>query len=171
MRKTGNKKLLTWLSLALALALLTTCGPKQNCAESHNDDRTRRSRICTNKKKYDFGEPIYITFTVTNVSDEPLVLNGGEKAAIDIRVQGEHWSDKQELTPETTRVTLEPGESRTIQWVWPTHDTDLEAVKRGFAGAPEAGLVGICMFGVVRPLPWYGRGVVGVYAYYRYPER
>ncbi|HIP96942.1 MAG TPA: hypothetical protein EYH32_06990, partial [Anaerolineae bacterium] len=73
-----NKKLLTWLSLSLALALLAACGPRENCAQSHDprDARTNRYtrtlRICTDKKKYDFGEPVHITFTVTNISDETL---------------------------------------------------------------------------------------------------
>ena len=136
------------LLLALALALLAACGPRKNCAESYDDRKTNLARICTNKKEYDFGEPIYITFTVTNVSDEPLVLNGGEKAAIDIRVQGEHWSDGRELAPELTRVTLEPGESRTLEWVWPTARTDLEPLKR---------ISGV--YGIVRPLPGTRRAV------------
>jgi hypothetical protein len=35
------------LILALALTLLAACGPKENCAEAHNDDRTYRLQICT----------------------------------------------------------------------------------------------------------------------------
>ena len=149
------------LLLALALALLTTCGPKQNCAESHDPRNTRTLRICTDKKKYDFGEPVHITFTVTNISDETLEFDGGDKPVIDIGIAQEYWSDGQELTPELTRVTLEPGESRTIELVWPTPRTDLEALS-GY------GALHISVGGYVRPFPGTDR-VVGVDVHYRSP--
>lgn len=153
------------LLLALALALLTACGTRENCAVSHDPGRTRAFRICTDKRKYDFGEPIHITFTVTNISDETLEWNGGDEPAMDIRITPEHWSDEQELVPELTRMTLEPDESRTIKWVWPTPGTDLSEI--GFP--PEGGSTGISVFGTVRPLPGTEDGAVGVHAYYRRP--
>lgn len=122
----GKYRLL--LILALALALLVACGLQENCAEAHNDDRTYRLYVCTDKKKYDFGETVYSTFAVTNVSDQPVTLNGGDEPAIDIGITRDQWSDDRELTPDLTRVTLEPGESRTIEFAWPTVHTDLDSL-------------------------------------------
>jgi len=160
------KKRLQWLGLLalLAACLLTACGPKENCAEAHNDDRTYRLGICTDKRKYDFGEPIHITFTVTNISDGTLKFDGGDKPALDIGIAQRYWSDGRELTPDLTQVTLEPGESRTIELVWPTPGTDLEEI----SFPPEGGLTSIGVQGIVRPFPGTDRAV-GVYAYYRRP--
>lgn len=162
----ANPRLL--LLLALALTLLGACGLRKNCEVIHDPRRTRTLRICTDKKKYDFGEPIHITFTVTNLSDETLEFNGGDKAALDIRVEGEHWSDGRELTPELTRMTLEPDESRALNWVWPTPGTDLKKVN---PPPPEWGLTSIYVFGLVTPRPGASRSAVGVTAYYRYYRR
>ena len=155
------------LLIVLASVLLAACGPRENCAQSHDPRNTRTLRICIDKKKYNFGEPIHITFTVTNISDEPFTLDGGDEPAIDIRVEGEHWSDGRELTSELTRVTLEPDESRVLNWVWPTSQTDLEELGRGFSPGP--GMLSIAVSGTVKPLPRASRGAALVDAYYRKP--
>jgi hypothetical protein len=135
------------LILAFALALLVACGMQENCAEAHNDDRTYRLHVCTDREKYDFGETVYITFTVTNVSDQPVTLNGGDEPAIDIWVTRDQWSNGRELTLDLTRVTLELGESRTIEFSWPTPPTDLDSLT-GY-GALTIGARGVVM-------PWPG---------------
>jgi hypothetical protein len=150
--------------LALALPLLSACEPRENCAQAYND-RTYRLRICTDKREYDFGAPISITFTVTNFSDETLVLNGGGKPAMDIRVEDEYWSDEQEMTPELTRITLPPDGSHTITWVWPTSRTDLEALGHDFG---ELRLITISVFGIEFPIPG-AEGLIGLLVYYRAP--
>jgi hypothetical protein len=154
--------------LALALPLLNACEPRENCAEGHDPLNTHQMRICADKKEYDFGVPISITFTVTNVSDEPLTLDGGDQPALDIDVWREHWSDGQELTPELTRVTLEPGESRTINWVWPTSQTDFRLLINSFP--PEGGRLTVRPLGTVIPLPGASPRAVWVDAYYRKPR-
>ncbi len=108
-----NRK--TWLPVIilapvfLTACFLAACGPKENCAQSHDPRNTRTLWICINGEKYDFAEPIHITFTVTNISDDPLTLDDGDKPAIDIRVEGEHWSDGRELTPRTNSRNARAG--------------------------------------------------------------
>jgi hypothetical protein len=162
-----RRKIYLLCLLFLVPTFLAACGPRENCAQSHDPRNTRTLRICIDKEKYDFPEPIHITFTVTNISDETIEFNGGDKPALDIRVEGEHWSDGRELTPELTRVTLEPGESRVLNWVWPTSQTDLEELGRGFSPGP--GMLSIGVDGIVIPQPNASRRAVLVYAYYRYP--
>ncbi len=165
-----NKK--TWLLVVtLAPVCLTACllaagEPRENCAESHDPRNTRTLQICTDKSEYDFGEPIYITFTVTNISDEPLVWNGGDEPAVDIHVEGEYWSDEQELIIELTQVTLQPGESHTIEWTWPTSQTDLEPLANDFL---EEELLSIHIFGTEISHPGASGGAVWVKSYYRRP--
>jgi hypothetical protein len=161
-----KRKTCLLLILALALTLLAACGPKENCAEAHNDDRTYRLHMCTDKEKYDFGEPVSIIFTVTNVSDESLTLDGGDEPALDICIRSECWSEGQEMTPELTRVTLESGGSRAITWVWPTADTDLEALERD---SPPTSTVGGLVFGSVIPWPDASPRSVWVSVVYRRP--
>ena len=155
-----------WLLVILVLVLLAACGPRENCMAGHDPLSTHQMRICADKEKYDFGAPIHVTFTVTNISDQPLVLDGGDEAAIDINVKGEHWSSERELTPDLTRVTLDPGESRTLEWVWPTPQTDLEALRVSFG---EPGVLSIPVGGLVIPRPGASPGGVWVSAYYRRP--
>ncbi len=168
----------TWLllivvlaSALLAVCLLVACGgsaePEENCAEGHDPRNTRTLRICTDKVVYDFGEPVYITFTVTNVSDQSLTWDSGDRAAMDICVRDECWSDEQELTPDLTRVTLEPGESRTLEWVWPTVNTDLKALERTFP--PDTSTFGTFATGSGIPRPGASPRSVWVPITYRRP--
>ncbi len=166
-----NKK--TWLLvIALAPVFLTACllasEPRENCAESHDPRNTRTLRICTDndfRDMYEFGDPVHITFTVTNISDERLVLDGGDKPALDICIRRECWSDRQELTPKLTRVTLKPGESRILTWTWPTTDTDWDAM----TGASELTFWSFHVNGVAIHLPGASERVVWVIFNYNMP--
>ncbi len=155
-----NKK--TWLRLIilapalLISCLLTTCNgsraePEENCAEGYNDDKTYLSRICVDKAVYDFGEPVHISFVVTNVSDQPLTWDGGDSAAMDICVRDECWSDEQELALKLTYLTLEPNKSHIVEWVWPTTNTDLKALERHFP--PDTSTFGPLVTGSSIPRP------------------
>ncbi len=166
-----NKK--TWLLVVtLAPVFLTACllasEPRENCAESHDPRNTRTLRICTDndfRDMYEFGESVYITFTVTNISDERLVLDGGDKPALDICILRECWSDRQELTPKLTRVTLEPGESRILTWTWPTTDIDRDEMINDY-GAGELTFWSFHAHGVEIPLP--GATKSGVHVLFNY---
>ena len=159
------KRILHLLLLLVSVPmLLSACGPRKNCAESHDPRNTRTLQICTDKKSYDFGEPVHITFTVTNISTETLEFNGGDKAVIDIRIAPEQWSDERELTPAPTQMTLEPDESRTIEWVWPTPEVDIQEFRGHF---PEFGPLTFQAFGIVRPRPGTRRSVWMSIAYRR----
>lgn len=154
------------LLIVAAVLLLTACDQsKENCEQKDGPEHTWQAKICTDDDRYDFGEPIRITLTVANVSNQPLTLEGGDRPALDIRVQGQNWSDGKELTPDLTRVSLEPGESRTLEWVWPTPATDLEALEGLLV---EQSQLSIGVYGLLAT----GSGppeTVWVYAYYRAP--
>jgi hypothetical protein len=119
-----NKEWIVWLLLALLLiaGMATGCrsaGPKENCAGGITADGEQEFQLCTDKAEYQYGEAVHIRFTITNLSEQPLEYNGGSEAVMEICEREVCQSDEQELTPELTRLVLEPGESRTIEWTWP----------------------------------------------------
>ena len=158
-----------WLPVAiLVLASLPACGPREHCGESHDSKYTRTLKICTDKETYDCGEPIHITFTITNVSSEDLVLDGGDEPALDIffYVEGYEvsWSDGQDHTSDLTVVTLAPRETRTISWVWPVSEEEWETL--GCADRPIWDALHIGVDAIVRHVP--GELGAGPYVNIRY---
>jgi hypothetical protein len=115
-------------------------------ALSGNCERGRRPvgdlelQICTDKRDYQFGETVQIQWQIRNISDTPIVLDGGDAAAMDIHiVEWEHLPEEKFPTPAgeerrsdtypfETRIELAPGEVRLIEWQWPTEQTNFDAV-------------------------------------------
>ncbi len=160
------KRILHLLLLLVSVPmLLSACGWRKNCEVAHNDDRTYTLRICTDKKSYDFGEPVHITFTVTNISTETLEWDGGDKPVMDIEAGNAQWSEGQQLTPALTRMTLKPDKSRTIELTWPTPKIDIQEFRGHF---PELGPLRFFAWGIVRSRPGT-RGSVWVSIAYRRP--
>ena len=143
----------------LVLACVLISWPKEHCAEDHDPGYTLPAKICTDKETYDCGEPTRITFTITNVSGEDIVLDGGREPALDLIVYFDneeiHWSDGQDHTSDLTVVTLAPGETRTISWVWPVSEAEWEAL--GCADRATWDLLHATVAGTVRPLPGASR--------------
>ena len=86
-------------------------------------------KMCTDKQKYQFGEPIHITFTIKNISGDvnqkhsrSLKFGNGTGPAMDICDPWRYacWSDEQNLTEDDKHFVLRFGESRTLTWTWPT---------------------------------------------------
>ena len=93
--------------------------------------------MCTDKQKYQFGEPIHVTFTIKNISGDadqqysgPLEFGNGVDPAMDICEPWEHtcWSDRQTLTEDDKHFVLKLRESRTLTWTWPATPEQLDRV-------------------------------------------
>ena len=120
---------------ALTVWLTACSGP--NC-----DSQTERQRgnidtgkmgrdadtatLCTDKTDYNKGDTVHITFTVKNLLDEQIVLDGGQQPVMDICVSyAPCLSHYRPDIAQLTRLELAPGQSHTIQWDWPPPDADM----------------------------------------------
>ena len=82
--------------------------------------------LCTDRTDYNQGDTVHITFTVKNALDEQIVLGDGQRPVMDMCVeQNQCLSHSQSEVAQLTRLVLEPGQSHTIQWDWPTPDVNL----------------------------------------------
>ena len=97
-----------------------------NLATSTPQANATEATLCTDKAQYDKGDIVHITLTVKNLLDEQIVLDGGQQPVMDICAGG-CFSSSQSAEAKLTRLVLEPGQSRTIQWDWPTSDVDLQS--------------------------------------------
>jgi len=160
-----------WSSMRLLWVLplvgvLTACGggeKKSYCEESQDPSGALQLRICTDGFRYDFAEPVHILFTVTNISDAAVTLDGGEGPAVDIRVENDLWSAAGDAV---TVLTLEPQQTHTIEWVWPTAGTDLDAITQNLGQGPAEITIGVKGLAFT---PAGARASVPINAYYRYP--
>ncbi len=124
-----------WISLLIGVALCVVAGgvvwwkPTQAYCKVEQNPGFLEYKMCTNKKEYQFGEPVYITFTITNIRDDPAQPNygpvefgNGTDPVMDICDDELYacWSNNQTLTDDDKHFTLEPGESHTLMWTMPT---------------------------------------------------
>ena len=83
-------------------------------------DATIRT-LGVDKAEYQTGDTVHMTFTVKNALDEQIALDGGQRPVMDIcPAQHQCVSQYQSEVAQLTRLVLEPGQSHTIQWDWPT---------------------------------------------------
>jgi len=119
--------------------------PTQNmlsgrCAGERRSAGDLELQLCTDEREYQFGEMVQVRWQIRNISDTPIVLDGGEAAAMDVHIVElallpgaespsisgeERWSDTH---PYEMRIELAPGEVRLIEWQWPTEQTNFDAV-------------------------------------------
>jgi len=163
-----SKKQLTWLSLALTLLLVAGlavwCTQRENCNVGQDGSRAREYRMCTDKKRYYFGETVHVSFSITNISDHPLEFGDGSGPAMDICGQWHRcWSNGRELTDEQRHFVLQPGESRTMDWTWPP---SLTYVEEELATLYGGGAVPLDLRGCY--MTWKGNTHCGSYIYIRY---
>jgi len=137
----NTKKMITGLLLLASLTLLLSAcslfsGP--NC-DSGIEDRSGNlatgrkqahaiiATLCTDRTDYNKGDTVHITFTVKNLLDEQIVLDGGQRPVMDICISAAPClSHYQPEIAQLTRLALEPGQSHTIQWDWPTPGVDMD---------------------------------------------
>ncbi|MBN1876720.1 MAG: hypothetical protein JXA33_21020, partial [Anaerolineae bacterium] len=111
-----------------------------HCAGEQRAAGDLELQLCTDKRDYQHGEPVQIRWQIRNISDSPIVLDGGASAAMDIHiVEWEHLPEEEfarrvgeERRSDThtyeTRIELAPGEIRLLEWQWPTPQTNFAAV-------------------------------------------
>ena len=136
-----------WIGLLIGVLVCAVAGgvlwwrqqhPQPYCLVTQNGSRTIEYKMCTDKKKYQYGEPIHVTFTIRNISGDtgrksfgPLEFGNGTGPAMDICDPWQHacWSDEQTLTEEDKHFVLKLRESRTLTWTWPTIPEHLDYIK------------------------------------------
>lgn len=118
------------------------------------DDGRILGTLVTNKKKYDQGEPVEVTFTIENISKEIIILEHNEAPVQDLLVVS---SDVERLWSEQSgkklnRIELEPGEIVSIEWTLKDLETGLYSVigKWWSAGIREVEVVARIEYGSAR---------------------
>lgn len=157
---------LRWVWVLLLLGTLVACGggeQKSYCEDSQDPSGVLQMHICTDGFRYDFGDAVQITFSVTNISGAAVTLDGGQEPAVDIRAENDLWSTAGEAV---TVLTLEPQQTHTVEWTWPAAETDLDAISQNLGQGPAEITIG------VKGLVFTPAGTLTsapINAYYRYP--
>lgn len=103
--------------------------------------------LWTSRYGLSVGESVDIRFTVENVGKKTKVIELADRPVMDIsigfRTMGGDQvrirrSDGREMTPELTRLVLEPGESKTIEMTWVPDERAMN-VAAGVAGVLRYG--------------------------------
>jgi hypothetical protein len=137
------KKMLTRLLLLASLTLLLSgcsvfsflSGPNcdsvtvrrsGNLATGRKPADATNAKLCVDRTEYNTGDTVHMTFTVKNLLDEQIVIGNDQQPVMDLCVEkSQCLSQSQPEVAQLTRLTLEPGQSHTIQWDWPTPDVNL----------------------------------------------
>jgi hypothetical protein len=113
-----------------------TEGRSGNLATGRKQADVTTATLCTDRTDYSKSDTVHITFTVKNLLDEQIVLGGGQQPVMDICVGAAPClSHYQPEIAHFTRLVLEPGQSHTIQWDWPTPGIDMDKSVPPFTSA------------------------------------
>jgi len=97
-----------------------------NLATGRKPADATTTTLCTDKTDYNKGDLVHITFTVKNLLDEQMVLDGGQQPVMDLCVSyAPCLSHYQAGIAQLTHLELAPGQSYTIQWDWPPPNVDM----------------------------------------------
>lgn len=98
--------------------------------------------LWTSRYGLSVGESVDIRFTVENIGEKTRVIELADRPVMDISISFDdvpiRWSDGREMTPELTRLVLEPGESKTLEMTW-VADERARNVLVGVAGVLRYG--------------------------------
>lgn len=128
----------------IMLGLVVGCIPSRAVAT-----RTAYARVgglalnlWTSRYGLSVGESVDIRFTVENIREKTRVIELADRPVMDISISFDdvpiRWSDGREITPELTRLVLEPGESKTLEMTW-VADERARNVLVGVAGVLRYG--------------------------------
>jgi len=134
-----------WIGLLIGVLVCAVAGgvlwwrqqhPQPYCSVIQDD--IAEYKMCTDKRGYQFSEPIHITFTIKNISADTgqqsfglLEFGNNTEPAMDICDPWGYacWSDGRTLTVDDKHFVLGLGESRTLTWTWPTTSDHLSYIK------------------------------------------
>src|ERR1700728_1735294 len=77
--------------------------------------------VTTDKSTYQVGQPVQLTFTETNVSDQPVTVDNGPSIdGFNVSLNGAAiWQSNSGINPQNIRqVTLQPNQSLTETGTW-----------------------------------------------------
>lgn len=104
--------------LILALFLICACNSLRGPVVAEKDDGQILAIVVANRGIYKEGETVEVTFTIKNISNEPLLLEREDALVQDLWLSSypveRYWSD--ETGEGFHELYLEPGESSTIEW-------------------------------------------------------
>ena len=130
------KKITLFVLLGCLTLLLSACSKCVSGQEIKSDNFITGEKggvatiatFCTDKEQYNKGDTAHITLTVKNALNKQIILDGGQQPVMEICT----WRTKQCLSqgqpPEAklTRLILEPSQSYTLKWDWPTPEIDVK---------------------------------------------
>lgn len=113
---------------ALILIVAGACSLFPGPIVDKSDDGEILGTIIANKKEYEKGETIEVTFTIKNTSDETIILERDDEPVQDILLISSpdvkvRWSE--ETGHGLFKLKLEPGETSTVEWKLKDLDTNL----------------------------------------------
>lgn len=126
-----NKTIASMLLLLALIVVLSACsGPvcasdkevrPGNFLTGQKQADATIATLCVDKAEYSTGDTVHMTFTVKNALDEQITLGDGQQPVMDIcPAQHQCLSQYQPDVAQMTQLVLEPSQSKTIQWDWPT---------------------------------------------------
>jgi hypothetical protein len=126
-----NKTIASTLMFLALIVVLSACsgpncdsGTERKSGNLVTEEKGRDATIgtlCVDKAEYNTGDTVHMTFTVKNALDEQIVLGDGQQPVMNIcPAQHQCLSQYQPDVAQLTHLVLEPGQSKTIQWDWPT---------------------------------------------------
>lgn len=109
------------------LFLIYACNPLRGPVVDERDDGKIMGTLIASRGKYNVGEMVEVTFTIENISNEPLILEREDAFVQDIILASilteRRWSD--EVGEGFQSLYLEPGESSTLEWEIENLDTNV----------------------------------------------
>jgi len=131
-----NKTIASMLMFLALIVVLSACSASNctsvtvrrsgNLATGRKPADATTTTLCTDKTDYNKGDLVHITFTVKNLLDEQMVLDGGQQPVMDLCVSyAPCLSHYQAGIAQLTHLELAPGQSYTIQWDWPPPNVDM----------------------------------------------
>lgn len=102
----------------IALFLICACNPLRGSVVDERDDGEIPGTLIVSRGKYNEGETVEVSFTIENISNEPVLLSRDDGLVQDLLLYSypleRRWSD--EVGEALLELKLDPGESSTIEW-------------------------------------------------------
>jgi hypothetical protein len=112
---------------AIILMVVGACDLFPRPVVDKKDDGEIWGKVVANKKEYEKGETVEITFTIKNTSNETVILERDDKPVQDILLISSpdvklRWSE--ETGHQIKKLRLKPGETSSIEWKLNDLDTN-----------------------------------------------